>query len=101
MRLPGHPGALADAEGAADWYDEQEAGLGDQFLAALDETLELLQTFPGIGHCVAVPGDDRGFRRLALNRFPTRSSTSSATSRSWSPFPTTGSDQPAGPSGDE
>ncbi len=70
MRLPGHADALADAAAAADWYDDKEDGLGDRFLVALDETLELLTEFPQLGHRVVVPGDSREFRRLAVNRFP-------------------------------
>lgn len=70
MRLPGHTEALANIAAAADWYEQQQHGLGDRFLAALDETLDLLEEFPQLGHAVQVPGDQRLFRRLSLNRFP-------------------------------
>ena len=51
--------------GAFEWYEQQRAGLGSEFLSAVDEAIELLQQMPELGHVV-----HRDLRRLSLRRFP-------------------------------
>ena len=59
------PLAEADLEQAANWYDEEQAGLGSRFLSDVDQVFERIrerpQQFP------AVSGD---IRRALLHAFP-------------------------------
>jgi toxin ParE1/3/4 len=57
--------ARADLQEAYDWYDERCPGLGDEFLAAIAETLLRLETNPE-----EFPVYYRGFRRVLTRRFP-------------------------------
>lgn len=59
MRVRFRLEAAEDVESARDWYDEQRVGLGDDFVASLDHTLELIIQFPN------------GFPEIAAgHRFP-------------------------------
>ena len=51
MRLPVRvqPEAKAELAEALSWYEERRPGLGGRFLAAINEALDRLQTFPGSG----------------------------------------------------
>ena len=40
------PAAAADVEDAYRWYEDQRAGLGDEFLAAVSSVIESLVTYP-------------------------------------------------------
>ena len=59
------PLAEADLEQAANWYDEEQVGLGSRFLSDVDQVFERIrerpQQFP------AVSGD---IRRALLHTFP-------------------------------
>jgi hypothetical protein len=44
-----HVEATAELEAAAVWYDEQRAGLGVQFLAAVDRTIQHAVAWPHAG----------------------------------------------------
>jgi toxin ParE1/3/4 len=57
--------AAVDVEGARAWYDEQRVGLGDEFVEALEQAIELVSTFPD-----AFPEIANGHRRALLHRFP-------------------------------
>jgi plasmid stabilization system protein ParE len=59
------PKARTDLRRAHDWYEERCAGLGDEFLAALAETLLRLEADPE-----RFPLYYRGFRRVLTRRFP-------------------------------
>lgn len=59
------PQAKADLRHAHDWYEERCAGLGDEFLADLAETLLRLEVHPE--HFALYY---RGFRRALAHRFP-------------------------------
>ena len=59
------PAAAADVEDAHRWYEGQRAGLGDEFLAAVDTVIESLVTYPE-----RFPVVYRQTRRVNLNRFP-------------------------------
>ena len=52
---------------AAAWYDDQRSGLGDEFLAAVDEVLERVAVAP-----LSYPKDrfDERARRALVTRFP-------------------------------
>ena len=66
MKLPIlRPAAAADVEGAYRWYEEQGAGLGGEFLVAVEAGLELIAAHP-----LAAPVVHRDTRRLLLRRFP-------------------------------
>lgn len=71
MKVRLHEQAYHDVDEAALWYDEQEAGLGDEFLAEVNAYLESLpeqaETWP------LWPGVRRRkhpVRRRLLSRFP-------------------------------
>jgi len=58
------PAAAADVEGAYRWYEDQRAGLGEEFLAAVEVGLEMIAAHP-----VAAPAVHRNTRRLLLRHF--------------------------------
>jgi len=61
--------AEAEATDASRWYDVRRPGLGAEFLAALDEALERIETNPSLGsRPPGVSGDD--VRRVIMRRFP-------------------------------
>ena len=66
MKLPIlRPEAAADVEGAYRWYEDQRAGLGEEFLGTVQAGLELIAAHP-----LAAPIVHRDTRRLLLKRFP-------------------------------
>lgn len=62
-----HRAALAEVEGTARWYERERAGLGDEFVVALDDVLARLER--GEIATSPVPEDPRA-RRVFLQRFP-------------------------------
>ena len=71
MRIELHPEARAEFRSAAVWYDEQQLGLGDEFVAEVTETFARIAKapysyalWPNIKHA-AVP-----IRRALVQRFP-------------------------------
>src|SRR3954469_8710254 len=67
MNLPlaFHPDVKGEIDEAYRWYEQQSAGLGDDFLAALDEVFARLQQLP-----LAHPVIFRDVRRALPRRFP-------------------------------
>jgi toxin ParE1/3/4 len=59
------PAAAADVEGAYRWYENQRPGLGEEFLAALGASLEMIAAHP-----LAAPVVHKDIRRLLSRRFP-------------------------------
>lgn len=57
--------AEADIRAARDWYEEQRAGLGNEFLACVADTLTSLEERPD-----RYPDYYQGFRRAFVPRFP-------------------------------
>ena len=57
--------AEEDLTEARDWYDDQCAGLGQEFLIAVDEAFERIRQFPEI-----YAAEYRNVRRARLRRFP-------------------------------
>ena len=64
-RLVIRPRAETDLREARNWYESQRAGLGAEFLAEVDGTIQVLIRDP---QCHAVYY--RGFRRALARRFP-------------------------------
>ena len=65
MILALHPAAVAEVQEAHTYYHEKDPTLAEEFLAVLDESLELLTRFPE-----RYPKYDHGTRRMLLKRFP-------------------------------
>lgn len=65
-----HAEATAELEAAALWYDEQRDGLGLQFLAAIDRTIQHAVTWPHAGVAVEGLPADLLVRRVPVPRFP-------------------------------
>ena len=59
------PAAAADVEDASRWYDNQRAGLGDEFLATVGSVVQSLAVYPE-----RFPIVYRQTRRANLPRFP-------------------------------
>ena len=69
-----HEQALHDIDGAAQWYDQQGAGLGDELVAEIDQHLAALVARPEMWPLW--PNVSQGrypVRRRLLARFPMRS----------------------------
>ena len=62
--------ASAELDDAAIWYDEQRAGLGDEFLDVVNETLDTLASWPHSGAPVGDVPADLEVRRAPVARFP-------------------------------
>ncbi len=65
-----HGDAAAELEAATVWYDERRAGLGLQFLAAVDRAIERARAWPHTGSPVPELSSDLEVRRLRVARFP-------------------------------
>jgi toxin ParE1/3/4 len=62
--------ALAEANGAATWYENRRPGLGDRFLSELDATLSRVAEAPSsFPRLLDVP-PELGVRRTLMRRFP-------------------------------
>jgi plasmid stabilization system protein ParE len=59
------PEAENDIAGAAQWYEEQRAGLSLEFRAALDQTFSVIENNPEL-----YPTIYRTLRRALVRRFP-------------------------------
>jgi plasmid stabilization system protein ParE len=65
MRIVLKTAARTEMQEAARYYEDDREGLGREFLAAVDRTLDLVETAPFTGSPL------RGrFRRVFLHRFP-------------------------------
>ncbi len=52
------------------WYEDRRLGLGGEFFADVERTLQLIEHHPGLGVSVPRVPIERGTRRLPLSRFP-------------------------------
>jgi plasmid stabilization system protein ParE len=59
------PLAEADLEQAANWYDEEQAGLGSRFLTDVDQVFGRIRTMP-----LQFPVVSDNIRRALLQTFP-------------------------------
>jgi len=64
-RVDLHPLAEQELTAVAVYYDEQARGLGADFLAEADRTLQFVVQYPGVGR--QLPDSSR---RVSLRRFP-------------------------------
>lgn len=72
MRVDLHPEARAELRSAALWYDEQQPGLGDRFIADVALALERIGDAPE--SYPVWPGTRVGeprIRKATVQRFPT------------------------------
>ena len=69
-RLRPEPEASAEFEDAVRWYESRRAGLGLEFVEAVDAALAILARWPDVGHRVSSVPSDIPARRLTLSRFP-------------------------------
>lgn len=65
MRLLVRPAAAADIDEAFLWYERQRAGLGSEFLAAVQSALDDV-----VAHPAKYPVIHRDTKRALLRRFP-------------------------------
>ena len=59
------PRAQNDLRSAFEWYESQRPGLGESFLAAVEERLESIAAFPDANRIIY-----RQIRRAVVSRFP-------------------------------
>lgn len=64
------PEASAELEDAAIWYESQRAGLGLEFVAAVDRALAQIAEWPQLGRRVARLATDLPVRKTPVSRFP-------------------------------
>jgi hypothetical protein len=67
MKVRFHAAALDEVERTAKWYEDGQAGLGDEFLAVLDDVLSHLERDDIVTSPVR---EDVRVRRVFLPRFP-------------------------------
>lgn len=65
VRIVVQPEAVDDLSMARAWYEEQQAGLGIQFLERVSEVLERLREHPRLYAVI-----EHGVRRALVRRFP-------------------------------
>ncbi|MBN8421398.1 MAG: type II toxin-antitoxin system RelE/ParE family toxin [Verrucomicrobia bacterium] len=67
MKLSYHRRVQAEVDEAVDWYEEQSAGLGEDFFAKFKDALALIEACPeGFSFWLA----SSSVRRVKLRRFP-------------------------------
>lgn len=59
------PAARRELEAAALWYEGERRGLGEDLLAEVEQSLELVRSHPE-----RFPDVHRGLRRIRVKRFP-------------------------------
>ena len=52
------------------WYEDKKPGIGGEFFAEVEHTVELIERHPSLGASVPCVSAKRGTRRLPLRRFP-------------------------------
>src|SRR5262245_42511199 len=70
MKLRIDPGAEEETREAAHWYEERRAGLGREFLAAVDEAFQRIRNDPMAFAQLETLPDESNVRRFLLKRFP-------------------------------
>ncbi len=60
-----HPEISSEIKASYSWYQEQAAGLGDDFIVELESAYEAITELPETW-----PKFQKGFRRFLLTRFP-------------------------------
>ena len=62
--------ASSEPQDAVRWYEDQRAGLGAAFLAAVEATVDLLVRWPRSGAVITGVSAEPEIRRLPVYRFP-------------------------------
>lgn len=62
--------AAEELAGAADWYEREKAGLGNAFIDAFENALELLKEDPTPLLPIVGRASELGAKRLLLHKFP-------------------------------
>ena len=70
MTLRLDPAANAETHEAAVWYEEQQHGLGVEFLAAVDSAMHQIEQSPQRYARLETIPEEADVRRLVLDRFP-------------------------------
>ena len=70
MGLPFVAEAVEELEEAADWYDNERPGLGEQFATEVARIVERAAELPHSGSSVAGTDPSRDVRRFVVRRFP-------------------------------
>ena len=71
MKLVVRPEAEVEANQAAAWYEERQAGLGISFMAELEESFKTIESNAfGQPELEFAEFENAGFRRCTLRRFP-------------------------------
>ncbi|CAN5911936.1 hypothetical protein BH11BAC7_BH11BAC7_03070 [soil metagenome] len=65
FRLQFSPKSKPEIQDAYNWYEDQQSGLGEDFLAVLDERLDVL-----LKHPFSFPQKRGEFRECYLGKFP-------------------------------
>jgi len=69
-RFRPEPEATDELEDAALWYEHKRAGLGVEFVEAIDAALDQIEHWPAIGQRVLHVPNDIPARRCPVHRFP-------------------------------
>lgn len=67
-----HPAAFAELRDAADWYEDQEPGLGEDFLDAVDSAVRQAAQWPGSAPKMRNWDRDPEIRSMRVQVFPYR-----------------------------
>jgi len=60
-----HPDVVTEVKASYEWYQDQAAGLGEDFLSELESAYQTIIEFPDTW-----PKFQKGFRRFLLSKFP-------------------------------
>lgn len=59
------PAAIRDISEAAEWYDNERRGLGDEFISIVEHTMSFIGEYP-----LSFPKTIHRYRKAQLRRFP-------------------------------
>ena len=65
-----HPDVPAEVDAAASWYEEQEPGLGLEFVLAVESAIALICDAPHAWQLWPGTPSELGIRRFVMRRFP-------------------------------
>jgi toxin ParE1/3/4 len=70
LKIRLHPEAASDIDQSAEWYEDRDPGLGEDFLRELDEAFAVIQELPNVWPYWPRVGGEHGVHRYSLKRFP-------------------------------
>ena len=65
-----HPAVPAEIEAAARWYEERDAGLGEELVSAVEDAIAVICEAPAAWPRWPDVPEDLDIRRYVLRRFP-------------------------------